>query len=247
MIRKPIRINTQCCAPDYVLARNKRLAPNLPEPVGSGHLAVVGGGPSIRLELDTLANWQGDIWAINGACRWLRELGVETTFYTVCPGEPVPGEPYAKELAKGASKAVLSELCGPEIFAALPGAHVTMIREPLPGPTSAVAASVAGLRAGYDNITFFGCEGSFTQDSSHAYDYTPHPHLIYLDVGGEEYVTKPEFLIQAETLAEIISCFPWTFSEQSGGLLRALIKYGQRYTVTHLSRALHDATTYEAA
>jgi hypothetical protein len=244
VIRKPIRINAICCVPDHVLALNKRLAPDLPPPKGSGHLAVVGGGPSVRLHLETLAHWPGDIWAINGACRWLRELGIETTFYTVCPGQPVPGQPYMEELAKGARKAVLSELCGPEVFAALPGAEISMLREPLPGPTSAVAASVAGPAAGYEHITFFGCEGSFEGVRCHAYDYAPHPHTIRLVCGEQAYLTKPEFLLQAETLAEIISCFPWTFAEQSGGLLRALIKHGQRYKVTHMSRALHASTVY---
>jgi hypothetical protein len=248
VIRKPIRINAVCCVPEHVLAHNKRLAPtHLPEPQGSGHLAVVGGAPSVRQQVDALAHWPGDIWAINGACRWLRDLGIETTFYTVCPGQPVPGEPYMVELAKGARKAVLSDMCAPDIFAALPDAEISMIRGALPGPTSAVAATVAGIRAGYDRITFFGCEGSFEPDRCHAYDYTPHPHVMRLEVGGGHYLTKPEFLLQAEALAEVISCFPWTYAEQSGGLLRALIKHGQRYKVTHLSRALHDATTYEAA
>jgi hypothetical protein len=210
-------------------------------------LAVVGGGPSVRQHIETLAHWDGEIWAINGAHRFLRDLGIASTFYTVCANPGIPSEPTMQELAYGAQKAVLYEQCNPELFEALKTAAVSVVRGPLPGPTSATAATVAGPRAGYDTITFFGCEGSFTKDACHAYAHTPHPYLIYLEVAGEPYVTKPEFLLQTETLAEIISCFPWTFAEQSGGLLRALIKHGQRYKVTHLSRALHDATTYEAA
>jgi hypothetical protein len=250
VIRKPIRITTTCCVPDSVLARNKALAPDLPPPKGSGRLAVVGGGPSVLDRLDELRGFDGEIWAINGAYRFLRSHGIETTFYTTCPGQPVPGEPHTAELAHGAKRAVLTDYCGPNVFAVLAEANVSLAREPFHGPTTAVAATVIGLQAGFDQIVFYGAEGSFAGakgERCHAYAYTPHPHLIYLDVAGEPYVTKPEFLIQAETLAEIISTFPWTFSEQSGGLLRALITHGQRYRVTHLSRALHDVTSYEAA
>lgn len=216
------------------LARNRQLSPELPEPSGSGPLAIVGGGPSVRDHIETLRNWPGDIWAINGAFHFLLSHGIEATFYTVCPN---PGTPSLADLAKGARRAVVAAHCEPELFEALKAAEVSKIVCSLPGPTSAVAATYAGLKAGYDRFTLFGCEGSY-DGGGYAYDHEHPPHTIRIVSGGESFLTKPEFLLQTEQLAEVIRGLPHMYSEKSGGLLSALVANGLDYDVTHVSRSM---------
>jgi hypothetical protein len=41
--------------------------------------------------------------------------------------------------------------------------------------------------------------------------------------GGEDYLTRPDFYMQSEALAKIVTTYPDYFAEESGGLLRAMI------------------------
>lgn len=217
-----------------ILARNRQLSPNLPPPHGSGQLAIVGGGPSVLNHLETLRRWPGEIWAINGAFQFLRSHGIPATFYTICPN---PGTPSLSELASGARRAVVAAHCEPELFATLKGAETFKIACDLPGPTSAVAATFVGLSAGFEQFTLFGCEGSYGE-SEYAYGHESHPYLMRIECCGEAYLTKPEFLLQAEQLAEVIIALPKMYREQSGGLLRALVESRMEYDVTHVSRSM---------
>lgn len=217
-----------------ILARNRQLSPNLPPPHGSGQLAIVGGGPSVLNHLETLRNWPGEIWAINGAFQFLRSQGVRATFYTICPN---PGTPSLAELASGARRAVIASHCEPELFEALKDAETFKIVGELPGPTSATAATLVGLRAGFERFTLFGCEGSY-EGAEYAYSHDSHPYKLRLVCGGKAYLTKPEFLLQSEQLAEVILALPGMYEERGGGLLRALVENRMEYDVSHVSRSM---------
>ncbi len=234
MARKPLAITAVASVDSSTLARNRALSPDLPEPSGSGHLAIVGGGPSVLEHIETLRHWSGDIWAVNGAYQFLRSHGIEATFFTICPN---PGTPSLSDLAKGAKRAVIAAHCEPELFATLKDSEVFKVVCDLPGPTSAVSATYVGLKAGYERFTLFGCEGSYGE-VQYAYDHETHPHTLRIECGGKHYLTKPEFVLQAEQLAEVILALPQFYSEQSGGLLRALVKNNMEYDVTHVSRSM---------
>lgn len=234
-------IKPHCVTPFEDVRRNiaetSRRAAVLPMARGVGHLAVVGGGPSIADNLDALRYWDGDIWAINGTCRHLRNLGVDATFFSV------DAQPAVIELARDASRCVLHERCHYTIWDELveshSGAEISIVRGPLPGPTSAVAATVAALDAGYRRVTMFGCEGSYTDDAHHAYDSYEANEILWIDCGGENWTTKPEFWLQTKQLAEVIRRLPQFYHERSGGLLRALIK-SPEYQITHVSRNIFE-------
>lgn len=223
-----LTIHTQCHVSGETLARNIASAPDLPAPSGVGKLAVVGGGHSLKDNLEVLRAWDGDIWAVNATYDYLTAQGIDAYAYSVDP------HPMTAVLFKNAHKAVVAEHCDPSVFKALDGRDVYVIDGSTTGPTSAVVATVAGLQAGYDHVTFFGCEGSYGE-TTHLYPSYEGLDLVRLECNGNDYLTKLEFISQTEQLADVLRTFPDMYAEQSGAFLRDLIEHGD-FTVTHVSK-----------
>lgn len=226
-----LNIHPLPCTPLEILEEYRLAAPDLPEPSGSGRLGVVGGGPSIQHHIEDLRSWPGDLWAINGAWNWCKDRGIDAWFFSI---DPLHGEGH---LVQGADKVILSDQTCPEAWLAASG-DVRRARNPYAGPTSAVAASVLAIRSGYDGATFFGCEGSYSpRGTTHAYATPDNSTPIRLSCGHDSFLIKLELILQAEQLADVIRAFPSRFSEESGGLLRALIEHDD-YDVTHVTPEL---------
>lgn len=189
---------------------------------GSPRLAVVGGGPGVTKEVETLRAWDGDIWAVNGAFNWCRENGIDATFMSVDTSDFILGN------VQNVQRAILATECSPRVFDALKGRHIETF-DPQLGPTSACDAALMAVKIGYDEITLFGCEGSHDDiDRRHAY---PEPRIaemvIEVACGGQRFFTQGDYLRQSEFLASAIRVAPHVFRERSGGLLRALVEYGE--------------------
>ena len=186
-------------------------------------LAVVGGGPSAAEHLDEIRRFQGDIWAINGAWWWLKERGIASTFFTI-DADPATADWIR---GRGVSSAVVSSLCDHALFEALGGAEIEvwdlMLQVLSCGPTSASNSTVGALLGGYKKAVYYGCESSYTEAPTHAYGDKKLISLVQIEVNGERFVTSPDMLMQAEYLSGMIRELPETFSEKSGGLLRAFI------------------------
>lgn len=195
-------------------------------------LAVVGGGPSIQNHIETLRNWRGDIWAVNGAFHWLRRNGVNAAFYT-CDAAP-----DVAKFARGAERAICGDVCDPKVFEKCPNAEVFEFSARTPGPTSTTTTLVTGIDAGFSSIAYFGCESSY-EDRTHIYQDMPVPHLLKVRCGSADYLTEPEFLLQAEVLSAAIRAAPHVYSQASGGLLEAMVEHGD-YDVIAATRAFHD-------
>jgi len=219
-----------------VYERNIRLCPDIPEPKGEGSLAIVGGGPSIRDHIEELHSYD-DVWAINFTANWCASHGIDCWMFTADPGDRLA------ECAKG-HKSILAHHCSPKAFEAATEAR--KCTGPFPGPSSAVSASVQGLKAGYDRITFYGCESSYPateNDSRYAYpreavDYDD-VEIVEVECGGRYFLTRLEFILQAQNLADVIRAFPDIYSENGGGFLSALVEHGD-YDVTRVSRSIRD-------
>ena len=82
-------------------------------------LAVVGGGPSVVDYLDEIRGYS-DVWAINGACRFLRERGIDSTLLSLDPCD------FLASRVSGAKKALLCSRCHPDVFDSLEGAEITL-------------------------------------------------------------------------------------------------------------------------
>lgn len=232
-----LTVVSQCCVSEEIRAHNTALSKGYPPPSGSGHLAVVGGGPSVTGHLDQLRAWPGDIWAINGAAQWCIGNSIDALLYSVDPGADLG------PMCEGVSRAVFATHCDPSAYEAMRGKTVYQVSPDVPGPTSAVGATVLAIEAGYRKVTFFGCESSYT-DTTHAYNCEIVDDLIRVECGGETYLTKPEFLAQAEQLANAIRAFPQFYDDLSGGLLSALID-DPDYDLVGVSRSLYETMGFK--
>lgn len=202
-----------------------RRVPVLPENIQPHRLAVVGGGTSINDHVETLKNWPGDIWAINGAWHWCRERGIASTLFGCDP------DPIMLKWCAGVDKALLGNTVDPRVFEMLKDADVTLWdsdgREggiAGRGSTATCAPHLAA-RMGYLNgITFFGCESCYPPGATHAYQHESRAEEMLIEAGGGEYLTAPDFYMQAIELSNLIRELPGFLVEESGGLLRALVK-----------------------
>ena len=210
-------------------------------------LAVIGGGPSVRHHIDTLRNWPGERWAINGAFPWCMENGIDATFFSVDAAEGV------SELCKDASKAIVACCCHPKTFEALAGAEVFLMPTPPHpetvscGPTSASTVPDVATKMGFGDVTFFGCESSYEESvGTHVYMNEPQLNLMIVTCNNQVFATEPEYISQAECLAEIILAQPSVFKEKSGGLLRAMVEGGD-WDCVGATDELIASLTYEKA
>lgn len=208
----------------------------LPEHRGSGPLAIVGGGPSLADHVRELREWEGAIWAVNGAINFCIEHGISAWFYTA-DAAPIRNWQYDFSRVK---RAVLAPDVSPELIDYLfqHNAHVTLTAPIESGPTSANASDFLSLRAGYHPMTYFGCEGSFANGRTHAHETAPIEDWMDVEVGGQMFRTKAEFVSQSIMLSNIIRTFPEHYSEKSGGLLRAMIEHGHEYDVYQVANSL---------
>lgn len=219
------------------LEENRRYAHSLGLPTISGDihlprgdLAVVGGGPSIIHKLEVLKAWKTDIWAINGTCRWLQQRGIRSWMYAFDPLPMVAG--YALEVPL----AVVATQCDPSVFHNLRGKQV-LVWDHLPDGTvsgASVATSAPPLAAmlGFQSVTYFGCESSYHDGQTHAYMHEIRDLEMKVACGGREYLTCPDFYLQACELSYIIRAFPSYLKEESGGLLRAMVKNAGEHEIT---------------
>ncbi len=217
----------------------------LPKHKGAGRLAVVGGGPSINDHIEELQNWDGTIWAINGTHKWCLQNDIDAWFYTC---DALPPSKWAYDL-RLVNKAVLAPDCDIEMFLRFKetGALIQLTAPIESGPTSANASDWLSLQAGYRHVTYFGCEGSFAPKATHAFRSCDVEDWLVVDVGGEHYRTKAEFISQSIMLANTIKAFPTVYAEKSGGLLNAMLRHGTDHDVYMVSNSLYAKLTDKEA
>jgi hypothetical protein len=233
-----LNITAMPCVPVETLGRNVAYANSLGLPkLGEAKcpfLAIVGGGPSIKEHLDELRGWEGEIWAINGAYRFLRDHGILSRFFTM---DPLPG---IAEMAFKTDSAILATCCDPAAFDAASHAYVETINtEDYPcGPTTASTAPIIAATHGYKQVSFFGCEGNFG-DETHAYGTPRDVNLLQVVCDGKEFLTSPQMYHQTQYLADVMRVAPGVFIDRSGGFLSACIA-DPDIDVTAASRAVYD-------
>lgn len=208
-------------------------------------LAVVGNGPSITDHLPALKAWTGGMWAINGTWLWAQSHGIEATFFSLCCGMGW-ADVFPEPVGEGHS-ALITTVADPALFDLWADGNVRLVDTidgtVSVGATTATGAPILGPMLGYSHVVFFGCESSYPgEDNTHA-----HAHgsivakaRVVVRSGGRDYMTTPEFLMQAELLAEAIRMAPAVYSERSGGLLSALVA-DPDYDVVAASRDIAES------
>lgn len=217
---------SQPCVPVEVMRANAAHTRTLglPSVEYAGHVAVVGGGPSLADHLDELRAWDGPIWAINATWKWLKDRGIKATFFTIDP-KPQAG----LKLERGES-ALVASVCCAELFASLRAGNVRTfdlafdVAEGVQsGVTSATATPHLAVKMGHSSVTFFGCDGSFEGHDAYVYPTDLPADLVVVEAGGRGFATKPEFIMQTEDLAAFCRDLPTVCRNRSDGLLAALI------------------------
>lgn len=204
-------------------------------------LAVVGGGPSAVDYVDELKHWPGDVWVSGSAFPWCLSQGIRGTFFTM---------DQSPQLAKDgalAEKAILSTACDPSVFAVLKDAQVETFKVTTENHygTTVTAAPLLALRMGYKDVTFYGCDSSYTTQT-HAYHDEPVIDLMRVKCGEGSFLTNPGFLLQAHAMAPILRAMGTIFKVKGGGLLAAMIEH-QDYDITHGARELYERVIKKAA
>lgn len=195
--------------------------PELEGPARFSKLAIVGSGPSIEEELKTLQQWDGEIWAINGAWRWLRDRGVEAIFFTIDPTESII------VLAEAAPNLILHANVHPKVFkeALFRGARIRLFNPPhYTGGYSAIGAAFAAFMVGFPETTFFGCECSHVPERVHVHSDQRFSCPIVVGVADAEFLTRAVYYHQCLELSQLIRAFPKQLKERSGGMLRAMVQ-----------------------
>lgn len=224
------------------------------EPNGK-KLAICGAGPSLAGNLDKLKAWDGDIWAINGACVYLAQHGINATLFSV---DPLP----VVATCLGES-AILSACCHPSVFEGMNGKPVVAFYpygfqpEGYEGlvisgaGTSAIFTPALSVWLGYRDVTWFGCEGSFDDPdkggTTHVNEHEAEADVVALRCGGKVYWAKPVNINQCERLSTLLHEAPHIFKEECGGLLRAFVEYGPVYDVIGASENLFARLWPDAA
>lgn len=217
-----LKIINETSVPVATMARYREANLCLPVaaslPRKSDRLAIVGSGLSIRERFQEIADFNGEVWAINGAFGWLRDHGVEATFFSIDP------LPIVGAFSQGARRVILASQCDPAVFGARigEGAEICCIRREDVGGFSAVGAVVVALDCGFKEISLFGCECSFKPEAVHVDGRTLDETFIVVGVGDEEFLTRPAYYQQALGLSAMIGRAP-AIKERSGGLLGALV------------------------
>jgi hypothetical protein len=162
---------------DSNLARGFAQCEPLPE--RAGRLAVCGSGPSLRDYVDELHDYD-EVWAINGAYRFLLEQGIVPTGFLGV--DPVGGLSEYVEQSHPDTTFYMSGLCDPSVFDVLTDRKVKLWfpaqkgvkfgkgRFLIPGGTTALTCSpFLAYMLGWTNITMYGADSSFSREGRYAY------------------------------------------------------------------------------
>ena len=226
---------------DVQIARNRKVNRRRGIPkVGSfpvkPRLAIVGGGLDLGRFIDELRCFDGEIWAINGAYNWCKAIRIEAMFYGIDPSFRL------LPLVRCVEKAILADTVHQAVFDSLGDKVVEMAwtgpDDIKHGTTAAATAPMIGAERGHNHITFFGCQSSFDPMATHMYK-NADLSKVWVKCGGVEYISCPQFIMQAEFLAPLARGLPKGIEVKGQGFLSSLIEHGT-FEVTHVARSIND-------
>ncbi len=175
-------------------------------------MVIVGGGPSLSSTWPFLA---GDIFALNGAAKFLRGKGIVPKGHII-----LDARPENAAFVEGASDETvhyIASVCHPSVFDALVNKPATLWNPDMTGLSDLLAAhrerpqfmvcggSTVGLKAmplghvlGYRRFHLHGFDSSHRNDARHAYAQDGEGEPIDVWVAGRKFVTSPAMFRQAQ-------------------------------------------------
>jgi hypothetical protein len=207
-------------------------------PKRTGQLAIVGSGPSVRDHLDELRSWSGEIWATNGAYRFLLDNGIVPHAFVGL--DPVPGLKEYVERRDEQTTFLMSSVCDPCVFDELSDADVYLWHSKqgdfsYPEGSCVVGGGTTCLTRmpylahllGWRDMTMFGADSSFTErnycyENRFAED-TDRPRFPVV-VNGQEFVSELSLIKQVSVFGVMQTLFNGRLKFKCGGLLDAFLK-----------------------
>lgn len=223
-------LKTVCNTAQDVLLDNVKKACALdlpwfePKDEHDGHVAIIGGGPSLVDKIEEI-QWRQSIgqhvWVLNNAHRALEGTGIRYDAQVL-----LDARPETAAFITGAGEYLLASQCAPEVFAAVPR-DPTLFHVNSPGMDSLPAlieekerfaylvggGTTVGMNAlalaflrGYRKIHLYGFDSSYRDGKHHAYpqslnDGEPVSEAMY---EGKTYECAPWMIGQAQNFLEVV-------------------------------------------
>lgn len=244
----PSLVSVRCNTEWQARARNAELARRAcPHPVETldrtdEHVSICGGGPSLSgslRELERRLDAGQQVWACNGAWRYLRDAGVPPTAVVAFDARPETAELFHG--ARGMD-AYLAWHCHPDTWHALQWCRR---RGYSPdemgdiGTTVVLAATCVAFMAGYRFLHLYGVDSSISERGGgydhHAYDQPLNDGDEYLEanVAGRSFKAAPWMIRQVQDFAGLapdLVAHGATLTVHGDGLLPWYAKNVWQYT-----------------
>ncbi len=181
----PLEITVHCntdgtITKENVLSAAKRdLRVIAPLPANDRIAVLVGGGPSLQSSVPEISNWYAmgaDIFALNGAAKFLNGLGILPTFQVM-----IDPRPENKILFAEAKEYLIASQCAPEVFDSVPahktalfhlvGSAMGLVNGTLVGGNVTVGLTAMCLAhtLGFRALHLYGYDSSYADETHHAY------------------------------------------------------------------------------
>lgn len=229
-------------------------ARNLPEcRVGSvkkRKIAIVASAPSVGDYVETLREWTGEIWGINGAFGWMIHRDIKPHgFIGVDPEEML--KDYLIDPPQDATYYLASQV-HPGVFDHLKNHNVQLwhmsdkeVKWPLGsvlvhgGSSCLTRAPWLACMLGYQDVHIFGGDSSFTH-KTHVYGGQIPTNFCFAEAGGEVFRTHKVMMVQACDVVDMVQSFPGTITIHGRGLMPSMVEDLKKSGV--LDRLLEEET-----
>jgi hypothetical protein len=213
----------------------------LPERVGE-KIAIVASGPSVRDYRDELINFDGPVWAINGAYDFLvEEFGrIPDGFVGV---DPQPEMRMHLSKPKKATTFYLASSTHPSVIDLLEGYNVCIWHSAsdaafnvlkkgdvvIPGgPFCVTRAPFLARVLGWRDVHIYGVDCAYRDGDSHLTEgqewrVTDQDRPLIAVVNGQEFLTKAPWMQQASWLGDLPGVFDGKITYRTGGMLPAYL------------------------
>lgn len=216
---------------DLAVARNLPMAEV--GQVQKRKLAIVASAPSVSDYVQTLREWDGDIWGINGAFGWMIHREIKpTAFIGVDPEEMLkdylvePPEDATYYLASQVHSGVFDHLANRRVM--LWHMSDKEVKWPIGsilvhgGSSCLTRAPWLACMLGYQDVHIFGGDSSFTH-KTHVYGGNIPTNFCFAEAGGEVFRTHKVMMVQACDMVDLVQSFPGTITIHGRGLMQAMV------------------------
>ncbi len=212
------------------------VARNLPvcgvRPLRKGKLAIVASAPSVTNYVDTLKEWDGEIWGVNGAFGWMIHRGIKPDAFIGIDPEwflkdylPDPPQDATYYLSSQVHPCVFDHLKDRKVhlwFQADDQVKFPIGSVTVPGGSTCLGrAPYLACLLGWQDVHIFGGDSSFTH-KTHVYGGELPERFVYAEANGKTYKTLKNLLMQACDMVQVVQNFPGSITVHGEGLLQSM-------------------------